>query len=929
VRDGGADPDAKTETIGSSPAAGVNPELPEPAAPGPSPGTRLGRFVIVRRIGAGGMGAVYEARDEVLGRRVALKLVHAGGDAPRVNRILREARAAAGLAHPNIVTVYEVGSSEYGPYIVMEYIDGQTLRAWLSVRARSWREVLGMFLPAAEGLAAAHEAGLIHCDVKPDNILVDGNRVKVADFGLARAATTAPDAMVSPSATSALAGTPRYMAPERWQGHVDVRSDQYGWCAGLLEALGGKPPQRGAAPSAEGVRGAPAWLIGAVLRGLAVDPAERHPDMRSVIMALRHDPARRRRHLVIAAGALGIAGVVAATAWMATPSSSCGDGASRLAGVWDSEIATHVERAFERLDLPHARRVWPIVRDRMDRYRARWIETHLEICKSARRGERSPRALDLGVACLDRGRAHLHELGRRLSAPDRATVSAAIDAVDALPDVAQCADLEQLAIELAPPPDAIASKIAMLGEELSRIEALGNLRDLDAATTRAEAAVATARTLAYAPALADALSCLGQARTTAEKHAEAIAPLEEALSVAFAARHDIGVAKILIMLIRVGASLDSKDVDRWFSLGTAAIDRLGGNRQLEASLRCSYVGRFLAANRHRDLLEHARTCVELTEQAHGADSARYGSALSRLGAAQNMNGAYREGRRSLIQALDLIERHQGPDYPTLVETLTTLAATERRIGELDAALDHAKRALAIKTSALGPDDPRLASLHQNVAAILNDRGEFAAALPFHEAAHRFYAARLGADHPRIGESLGNLAIVHELAGKHDQARAFARQSLQLFERVHDEPHEHLVNAHTLLGTIERARGELDTSLDHLERAVALLDQVFDKGHAQRVNPMMELAHTWNARGDHRRAVEILQNVEPLLASSNVPPQWVGEARFALAGALVSAGRDRRRARDQAVQARDVYRKLGPPFAAQVAEIDDWLAKHAD
>jgi serine/threonine protein kinase len=926
ARDGGVDPSAKTETIDSLPVARVNRELPELS--GPVPGTRLGKFVIVRSVGAGGMGAVYEGHDEVLGRRVALKLVHAGGDAPRANRILREARAAAGLAHPNVVTVYEVGSSEHGPYIVMEYVDGPTLRAWLAARTRDWREVLDMFVPAAEGLAAAHEAGLIHCDVKPDNLLVDGKRVKVADFGLARAATVGEPGVDADAAASpiTMAGTPGYMAPEQWQGRADVRSDQYGLCAALLEALGGEPPRRGTAPSIEGAR-APAWLIGAVVRGLAVDPAERHPDLRSLISALRRDPARRRRHLAVAAGALVMAGLAAvAAAWMATPSSSCSDGGSRLAGVWDDEIAGRIEQGIGKLDLPHANRVWAIVRDRMDTYRVRWIDTRSEICRTARRGERSPRALDLGMACLDRGRAQLHELSNRLLTPDRATVSAAIDAADDLPDPARCADSKQLSVELAPPPDAIARQITALGEELARIEALGGLREVDAAIKRAEEAVASARRFAYAPALADALSCLGQTRSTAEKHADAVAPLEEALSVAFAARHDTRVANILITLVRVGASLDSKDIDRWFTLGTAAIERIGGNRQLEAILRCNYAGRFLTTNRHGEFLEHARTCAALTERAFGPDSARFGSALSRLGAAENVNGAYQNAKRTLHRALGLIERHQGRDYPKLVETLTILAVTERRIGELDAALEHAKRALDIKTSAFGPSDARLATLHQNVAAILNDRGDAAAALPYHEAAHRYHEATLGPDHPRIGESLGNLAIVHELAGKHDRARTFARRSLELFERFHEEPHEHLVNAHTLLGTIERARGDLDASLAHLERAVALLDQVFDKRHAQRVNPLMELGHTLSARGEYRRAVEVLENVEALLASPEVPPQWAGEGRFALARALESAGRDRSRARDQAVRARAAYRTLGAPFATQVAEIDAWLAR---
>lgn len=150
-----------------------------------TPGSLLAnRFLIERMIGAGGMGSVYVARDQTLGREVAIKLHRTRGGAARLRR---EAMAMARLAHPNVVTVFEVGELEQFPFVVMEYVPGTTLRAWLSAAPRSVDQILAMVIAAGEGLAAAHGAGLIHRDVKPENVLVgtDG-RARMGDFGLAR-----------------------------------------------------------------------------------------------------------------------------------------------------------------------------------------------------------------------------------------------------------------------------------------------------------------------------------------------------------------------------------------------------------------------------------------------------------------------------------------------------------------------------------------------------------------------------------------------------------------------------------------------------------------------------------------------------------------------------------------------------------------------
>jgi serine/threonine protein kinase len=188
-------------------------------------GDVIDRFIVVEELGSGGMGVVLAAYDPGLDRRVALKLLRAdhAGDTGRA-RLEREAQAMARVVHPNVATVYQAGTVEDQVYVAMELVDGGTLRGWLRARPRGWREVLELFVQAGRGLAAAHRAGLVHRDFKPDNVLVGADgRARVTDFGLVAAPFEPPpagEAAVKGSplgagltSTGRVVGTPTYMAP--------------------------------------------------------------------------------------------------------------------------------------------------------------------------------------------------------------------------------------------------------------------------------------------------------------------------------------------------------------------------------------------------------------------------------------------------------------------------------------------------------------------------------------------------------------------------------------------------------------------------------------------------------------------------------------------------------------------------------------------
>jgi len=283
---------------------------------------RIGRFAILRRLGSGGMGTVYAAFDEELARRVALKLLHSSGTISRIERslLISEAQAMARLSDLHVVQVYELGTHEGQIFLVMEYVEGRTLGEWLAEMPRVWHEVLRRFIDAGEGLAAAHRAGIVHRDFKPENVLISDDGVaKVADFGLARSIA---------DSHGQIAGTPAYMSPEQYLGEAtDERSDIFSFCVALYGALYGRPPFAGAsfaelrdsitsgtlANVIEGGGGAggtvPARLKSAVLKGMARDPAERFVDVESLLTVLRRClPVERRLSIWLAwSGAAAVA----------------------------------------------------------------------------------------------------------------------------------------------------------------------------------------------------------------------------------------------------------------------------------------------------------------------------------------------------------------------------------------------------------------------------------------------------------------------------------------------------------------------------------------------------------------------------------------------------------------------------------------------
>ncbi|HEV7559868.1 MAG TPA: serine/threonine-protein kinase [Kofleriaceae bacterium] len=399
----------------------TGPTLAEPggvAAPAPT-GSTLGKYRLDRVIGEGGMGVVWAGYDPDLERAVAIKVLRDAGDTTLRTRLLREARAMARLKHPNVLTVYEVGTDDNRDYIAMDLVDGGDLTAWL-VNKPPRKDIFDALIGAGRGLAAAHDAGLIHRDFKPHNVLRGTDaRVYVTDFGLARgqlepevdiqlvpmrghpvglASGSEPrrpfDSVLDAELTQTgiLIGTPAYMAPEQYAGLApDPRTDQFSFCVTAWEALSGSRPFTGDSLDAlrnavgGGVAKTPAELpssVRAVLsRGLDPEPSKRWPDMRSLLSALEKIAAPRRRiaGIMVVVGAVILAtGVTFAVMNRSSSDHNaipghCSPADEEFGSAWSSARREEIRKAH-----PHAGMIGTFAI--LDQVRREWLDAYDKAC---------------------------------------------------------------------------------------------------------------------------------------------------------------------------------------------------------------------------------------------------------------------------------------------------------------------------------------------------------------------------------------------------------------------------------------------------------------------------------------------------------------------------------------------------------------------
>jgi tetratricopeptide (TPR) repeat protein len=468
------------------------------------------------------MGVVYEAYDPDLARGVALKLINV--TAKDREAALAEAKALARLSHPNVVPIYDVGLESDRVYLVMELVRGNTLRLW--PEGRKLREILDMYQQAGRALAAAHDAGLVHRDFKPENAIVgtDG-RVRVVDFGLA---CEADDPERATSERRRAAGTPRFMAPEIKAGAaIAPAADQYSFCVALGEAL-----ELASEPT-------PRRIAAVIERGRAVNPAERFASMADLLRDLARDPTRTLRRVATVGGLAASVSVIAFFVGRQNPSEApdaCDDGAAKLEAAWSGAARS---TALDRLATlgTDGRTLRSVLERGLDDHASRWIHGYRAACVDHRRGE-SNTLSDRRAACLDRGTDALTAVGEIISHAEPANLVELPRAVQSMPDPAACSDLDALVSEVAPPPPTLAAPISELRRQITQAGIQVGAGRYEQAVAEARTAVANARKLDHEPVLAEALLVQGHAQMNLADREAAVPILAEATRVAMSSHAD-------------------------------------------------------------------------------------------------------------------------------------------------------------------------------------------------------------------------------------------------------------------------------------------------------------------------------------------------------------------------------------------------------
>jgi tetratricopeptide (TPR) repeat protein len=768
--------------------------------PGPEPvdtklprGTLIGRYVVLDVLGEGGMGVVYAAYDPELDRKLAIKLLQAkpsGGSTSHGDQawLQREAQALARLAHPNVIAVHDVGMLPGDRvWVAMELVDGLTLRAWLK-QPRTWREVSGVMSAAGAGLAAAHNAGLIHRDFKPENVLVghDG-RVRVMDFGLARLGGDEPTAAsrtsdlqietrspLSESLTIAgsVIGTPAYMAPEIFDGEgASARSDQFAFGVTLYELLYLQRPYDKRAftpPRAADIKprdppksGVPALLQRIAMRAVAIDPAARFASMDALLADLAIDPMAQRKRLIYGGAALAVVGgAVIATMQLTGGSPIAPDqallckGAERhLAGVWDAPTKQAIQAAFDATSKPYKDTAFAAITTTLDRYTAQWTAAVTESCEATQlRGEQTAEVQSLRQDCFDQRLAVLRSFSGLLAKADDALVDKASNAALALEreeTVARCADIAALKEPMQPSAE-IKPRVLVAQAKLADAHAGIIAGNFGRAINAANEAVTLAKAIPFDPVLSEAHLVVGMATLQLGNQPDALVSLAAAAWAGMRGRRDdIASTAALYSTVALTQQADKREqAQLWLDLGKASLVRAASkNPTVELlALQTEGILRATSGDLTGAITSHRRSLARSLE-VYGNDNPQVAQSHVLLGASLGATGDYAEALPHYQRALTLTIKWLGTDHPDVAIMHSGLGSCYHNTGDTKKARAEFARAIEIRERVFGKTSPILIPTLNNTAEMLLDEGEIEEAFALSGRAKQLLDKYLGKNHP--------------------------------------------------------------------------------------------------------------------------------------------------------------------------------------
>ncbi len=901
----------------------TRPRPGETPDPGKTPST-IGRYQIRRRLGHGGMSVVYEAFDERLDRSVALKLMLLHDRADDRARLRREAQALAQLSHENVVEVYEIGEHEGKAFITMELVDGHALDRWLRLRRRNTTEVLEKFIGAAEGLLAAHSAGLIHRDFKPGNVLVghDG-RVRVVDFGLVRETTEVSGASASqpdpaepsdpPAAdvpladdsssltmrqtwsrnltrTGAMVGTPAYMSPEQLSSApAGPASDQFSFCVALFEALDDHHPfvadddwsqlpyhvLEGRVLPPRGRRKLPSALLRAIQRGLSVRPEDRWPSMGALLDQLRQalETKRSRTTTVLMGGGVVLVASALAVGPLSQPPGGdrCDEAAATMKQAFDRSRRKQLRRTWLGSRLPGAVDAWERAEPRLDAYVADWWVVHRSACQAE-----LPAVTP--ATCLQRLALGLQTRVDVIDEPNEAMVHSLVPMLGELPSPDRCTQ-PQASDEPSVEEDS------PWAAELEQIDAYLHMGQMEEAAPLIEALVARAHTEGSPRLLAMVSLRLGSLQHMNNQLDAASRSYEDAYL--GAKEYGLGSlsAEAAISLLKLhGESLYREgDAERWMSHAQAEVERLG-DPLLEASF-LNAAGRALRSKGDLAgaLEKHQRALAIQREHLPEGDG-RFAWSLFQIGSCLGLMGRGPEGLEVLQESLKISQTVFGPRHPYVAGALNNIGVFLVESGRDEEAIASYQQAIEILEGAYAGSPLYTRFAYVNISAIHARHGRpqmAAATLRTYHQRYQDVVAEEDFDHAHF-ENITCEVLQYE--AKFEQAIPHCERAVELTIEQRGEKHQNAA-----LWTLELAEntsraGHFDTAMEQAQRAQTLFrKQTVDPVHVAWALEVQLSLHL--AQGQLRQARQLAEQrhhiiakargeQSPLLARNHVMTAWI-------------------------------------------------------
>ncbi len=905
----------------------------------------IGRYRVLERIGGGARGIVWAAIDPELDRKVAIKVLHAreGLQAARAE-LVREAKSLARLSHPNVVPVYDAGEHEGRVFVTLEHVSGSTLRRWLDA-PHDWREIVAVFVQAGRGLEAAHAAGIVHGDFKPENVLIgDDQRVRVSDFGIARGPGEGDE--------TAGAGTPAYMAPEQFLGDtLDGRADQFSFCIALHEALYGERPFAGrdrAALAANVIAGrrrappagreVPRWLERVVARGLHVDRRERHPDMTALLRELARE--RNKRPLwVVAVATAGATVAVLATYAGRADASRCRAGEAELDAVWSPERAEEIRSAFAATRLPYADDRAERLVVELDGFAASWREVHGRACDS---DEGDTVALGRRY-CLHTRLLELDALVDVMAAADPGVVEYATRGGRAPRSPDDCFYAAAPQGERAPDDHAAHE----LRTSIARARTLGDTGNPNDGLALARQAAEAAQDLGDRSLEAEALVVAAELETAllgVGTDLDPSATMHAALLAAEVAHRPDLVAQAAVGGLEV--ALSRGDYGRATALearARAAVAAIGDPPELVGRIELG-LGEtaWFTEERERsaESLDRAR---EQFERA-GPPSARWlAKSLNMLGEAAFDEGRYVDGRAYYERALQLATDVLGPVHQLVANGNGNLAETYFVMGDFTNAERLFGESLRLRREIFG--DTSVWAIHSfaHMGDVAYEQGQPELALErYREGLAERLALRPGLERS-TDDAVTVISVYRDLQswsqetwlrngiaaslvdlGLLDEALAQAELTIDA-PLPEDRHHPDLCRRIDMRGQVLLALQRPDEALADFERALARLEEKYPPDTRTIAWPLAGLGRARLAKGDAAGAIAPLERALAILAPTPAAhPRMQAAMRLALARAhrVMGDGAAAMKEAEGAAALLDGFDK--GPGARELAEVRDQL-----